>query len=152
MARAKYQVLVIPFFIEKNLVKYCIFYRNDMAVWQFIAGGGEDEDETVIASAKREAFEEANIDKACRYFSLDTQCSIPTYCFKDARNLWGKDCLVISEYTFAVMLENTAINLTHEHTAYEWVDYETAMQRLKDDSNRTALWELDNRIRLGLLD
>lgn len=32
-----------------------------MKVWQFIAGGGEDEDETIIISAKREAYEEANI-------------------------------------------------------------------------------------------
>ena len=46
MARAKYQVLVIPYHVENGNVKYCIFKRNDMKVWQFIAGGGEDEDET----------------------------------------------------------------------------------------------------------
>ena len=56
MARAKYQVLVIPYHIENGNVKYCIFKRNDMKVWQFIAGGGEDEDETIIISAKREAY------------------------------------------------------------------------------------------------
>jgi dATP pyrophosphohydrolase len=139
MSRAKYQVLIIPFFIENDNVKYCIFHRNDMDVWQFIAGGGEDEDETVLASAKREAFEEANINKNSRFFPLDTQCSIPTHCFKEARKLWGKDCLVIPEYTFAVMLQSSTIKLTHEHAEYQWVDYETAMQRLKYDSNRTAL-------------
>lgn len=37
MARAKYQVLVIPYFIENNIVKYCIFNRSDMDIWQFIA-------------------------------------------------------------------------------------------------------------------
>ena len=53
-----------------------------MKVWQFIAGGGEDEDETIIISAKREAYEEANIGMDCKYSVLDTQNSIPTYCFK----------------------------------------------------------------------
>ena len=46
-----------------------------MKVWQFIAGGGEDEDETIIISAKREAYEEANIGMDCKYFVLDTQNS-----------------------------------------------------------------------------
>ena len=41
MARAKYQVLVIPYHVEKENIKYCIFKRSDMDVWQFIAGGGE---------------------------------------------------------------------------------------------------------------
>lgn len=54
---------------------------------QFIAGGGEDEDETIIISAKREAYEEANIGMDCNYSVLDTQNSIPTYCFKEARKI-----------------------------------------------------------------
>jgi len=37
------------------------------------------------------------------------------------------------------------------HSEYEWVDYETAMRRPRYDSNRTALWELDNKIRLGIV-
>ena len=151
MARATYQVLVIPYHVEKENIKYCIFRRSDMDVWQFIAGGGEDEDETVIISAKREAYEEANIDKDCKYVSLDTQRTIPTYCFKEARQIWCEDCLVIPEYSFAVMLDSISLILSHEHTEYEWVDYETAMKRLRYDSNKTALWELDNKIKLGIL-
>ena len=54
---------------------------------QFIAGGGEDEDETIIISAKREAYEEANIGMDCKYSVLDTQNSIPTYCFKEERKI-----------------------------------------------------------------
>jgi dihydroneopterin triphosphate diphosphatase len=151
MARAKYQVLVIPYYVEKGNIKYCIFKRSDMDAWQFIAGGGEDEDETVLTSSKREAYEEANIDKNCKYVSLDTQSSIPTYCFKQARQIWGEDCLVIPEYSFAVKIDRTILNLSHEHTEYEWVDYETAIKRLRYDSNKTALWELDNKIKLGIL-
>ena len=67
----------MPYHIENGNVKYCIFKRNDMKVWQFIAGGGEDEDETIIISAKREAYEEANIGMDCKYSVLDTQNSIP---------------------------------------------------------------------------
>ena len=151
MARAKYQVLVIPFYIDKGIAKYCIFYRSDMNIWQFIAGGGEDVDTSVLISAKREAYEEANIDINSKYISLETQSSIPTYCFKDARINWGESCLVIPEYTFAVMLENSSLTLSHKHTKYEWVDYETANKRLKYDSNKTALWELDSKIKSNRL-
>ena len=71
MARAKYQVLVIPYHVEKENIKYCIFKRSDMDAWQFIAGGGENEDETVIdMTAKRELQEETGaID-----FSIEPVC------------------------------------------------------------------------------
>ena len=151
MARAKYQVLVIPYNLREGTVKYCIFHRSDMDAWQFIAGGGEDEDESELASAKREAYEEANISMNEIYFKLDTQCSISTECFKKARLVWGEKCLVIPEYSFAVNLSDISLHLSNEHTAYEWVDYETAKNRLKYDSNKVALWELDSKIRLGLL-
>ena len=55
MARAQYQVLVIPYYMENDSVQYCIFERRDMGIWQFIAGGGEDEDAIILASAQREA-------------------------------------------------------------------------------------------------
>ena len=32
-----------------------------------------------------------------------------------------------------------------------WMDYDTAKQRLQYDSNKVALWELDNKIRLGMI-
>lgn len=151
MARANYQVLVIPYHVETETVKYCIFRRSDMGIWQFIAGGGETEDDSVIASAKREAYEEANIDEKCKYVPLDSQSSIPACHFRDAEKIWGADCFVIPEYAFAVMMNNTTLKLSCEHTEYEWVDYDTAVKRLEYDSNRTALWELQRRIELGML-
>ena len=151
MARAKYQVLIIPFKSSNNKILYGIFKRNDMQIWQFIAGGGEDEDSSPLSAAKREAFEEGNILKTEKYFSLETQCSIPTSCFKTARSIWGKEFLVIPEYSFAVEISNSKIHLSNEHLQYEWVDYDTALQRLRYDSNKTALWELDNKIKMGLI-
>ena len=148
--RAKYQVLVLPYRKEADEITYCIFKRSDMDCWQFVAGGGETEDASPLISAQREAQEEANIPIDANYFQLETQCSIPTAHFP-ARAQWGKDCLVIPEYAFAVEVTNGAIQLSDEHTAFAWVDYATAMDSLQYDSNKTALWELDQRLKIDLM-
>ena len=140
MARARYQVLVIPYCIQDGNVQFCLFRRSDMGIWQFIAGGGE-----------REAFEEAGISKTCNFFKLDTCCSIPANCFKNAEAIWGKECFVIPEYAFAVRVESAFLQLSHEHTEYNWLTYAEAHTRLQYDSNKTALWELNRRIALGML-
>lgn len=44
MARAKYQVLVLPYKKLDDKALYRIFKRSGMDAWQFIVGGGEDED------------------------------------------------------------------------------------------------------------
>ena len=59
--------------------------------------------------------------------------------------------MVIPEYTFAARMNTTILELSQEHTEYEWVDYKTALKRLRYDSNKTALWELDSKIKLGTL-
>lgn len=151
MARAKYQVLVLPYQKNENRVEYCIFKRSDMDAWQFISGGGEDEDFSSLVAAKREAFEEAHILENEKYSILDTKCSISTEGFVKARVIWGESCLVIPEFSFAVEVSNRNLKISDEHTEYEWVDYETAVMKLKFDSNRVALWELDSKIKLGLI-
>ncbi len=150
MARAKYQVLIIPYMIQDKFIKYAVFHRSDMEVWQFISGGGED-GETPLQSAEREAFEETGIPADSKFYLLETCCSISTDCFNAYRKIWGEQCLVIPEYTFAVNISNIELKLSDEHTDYEWLDYETAKQRLRYDSNKVALWELDNKIKMGLL-
>ena len=127
MARARYQVLVIPYCITDGQVRFCAFRRKDLDIWQFIAGGGEDEDASIIESARREAFEEAGIPVTCSYSPLDTCCSIPADCFRDAKALWGQDCFVVPEYAFAVKVENTSLQLSREHTEYEWAAYEPTL-------------------------
>lgn len=151
MARAKYQVLVIPYIIKDNIINYAVFHRSDMQIWQFISGGGEDE-EIPLQAAKREAYEEAGILFDNKYYPLETCCSISTECFKVHRSIWGEECLVIPEYTFVVNVEKDEMILSDEHTGYQWMDYETAKQKLKYDSNKVALWEVDNKIKMGLLD
>lgn len=148
MARAKYQVLVIPYIRQSGKLLYCILKRSDMDdVWQFIAGGGEEEDGSVLISAMRETREETGISAKDKIFQLQTVCSISTEHFRQARLVWGEDCLVIPEYSFAVEVSDMEIRLSNEHAEYRWVDYQTAKRMLKYDSNKTALWELDNKLR-----
>lgn len=152
MARAKYQVLVIPYRKSDDEVLYCIFQRSDMAdCWQFVAGGGEEEDGVPLISARREAFEEAGIPLDAPFIQLETTSSISTEHFPKARLHWGERCLVIPEYCFAVELPHKSIRISDEHTRFAWVDYATAMERLQYDSNKVALWELDNKIKLEVL-
>jgi dATP pyrophosphohydrolase len=67
---------------------------------------------------------------------------VPTYHFK-ARHDWDQDLFVIPLYYFAVAATDLEIRLSAEHAEYLWTDYPTAQQLLHWDSDKTALWELD---------
>ena len=145
MPRAPFQVLVLPFRKNRNRnFKYAIFKRSDEPYWQGIAGGGED-GESPIKAAKREAFEEANIPGAAKYFMLKTTCFVPVYHFT-ARNLWPKDQYVVPNYCFAVDSSNIEVVLSYEHTEHKWVNYEEGNNLLHWDNDKTALWELNERL------
>ena len=45
--RAPYQTLTILYKKENEQIKFAIFYRNSHPIWQFVSGGGED-NETLI--------------------------------------------------------------------------------------------------------
>ena len=151
MARAPFQCLIIPFMIENDTPKFAIFKRADHGIWQFISGGGEDE-ETPLEAAKRECFEEANIPLTTELYKLDSICSIPVeiYC-EEYRKNWDKNYFVITEYTFAFKLTEDIIKISNEHSEFKWVSYEEAITLLKYDSNRTALTELRARIKQNYL-
>ncbi len=61
--RAPYQVLAIPYRI-KPVIQYCVLHRSDIDQYQFVAGGGED-DEKPIEAAVREIYEETSIKVDC---------------------------------------------------------------------------------------
>src|SRR5215212_7010922 len=148
MSRAAFQVLVIPFRVEPNgEPRYLLLKRSDKNVWQWIAGGGEDEEEPEQA-ARREALEEAGLPEDTRLIRLDSTASIPSIHFAD-RHLWGDEVYVIPEFSFGVEVRTKEVRLSREHSACEWLDYETALGRLEWDGNRTALWELHARLSAG---
>ncbi|MSS71390.1 MAG: NUDIX pyrophosphatase [Candidatus Latescibacteria bacterium] len=139
--------MVFPYrIISDGKIEYAIFNRSDSVedFWQAISGGGED-DETPLEAARREAWEEAGISRDAPFLSLDSMATVPAIHF-DCREVWGEDVYVITEYSFGVRVEDEALKLSHEHTEYRWLGYEGAKKLLKFDSNRNALWELDQRL------
>ena len=145
MSRAPFQVLVLPFrHNQGGQLEYAVFRRRDEGYWQFIAGGGEDNEKPIL-TARREAFEEAGITPASEYIILDSRNTVPVEGVT-GQFTWGKDVYVIPEYTFGVKPDSEDINLSREHTEYRWVSYEDAVAMLQWDSNKNALWELNARI------
>lgn len=142
--RAPFQILAIPYRIINSSPQYCVFHRSDFDQWQFIAGGGED-DETPIAAAKREIFEEGGVT-VNNITPLKSICHIPTDIFplKYLYN-WSEDTYVVPEYSFGFECTED-VKLSHEHVECVWLSYEEARAKLKWDSNRTALYELNCRL------
>jgi len=54
---------------------------------------------------------------------------------------------VIPEHCFAVDVEDAALILSHEHEELRWATVDQANALLTWDSNRTALWELCERLK-----
>jgi dATP pyrophosphohydrolase len=146
MARAPFQVLVFPYRkIGEDVFEYALLRRSDEGFWQAIAGGGEN-GETPLEAARRETYEETGIPPASPFLELDTVEPVPVTAFKDSY-LWGEDVYVIPQYCFGVLVEDGRLRLSCEHTAYRWLSFQQAHRLLKYDGNKTALWELDKRLR-----
>ena len=144
MPRAPYQILVIPFRITSDGILYALLQRRDNGVWQGIAGGGE-EGEAPEEAARRETFEESGIPGDARLIPLDSTVSIPAIHFQD-RHAWGSNRYVIPEYSFGIESPREDLELSEEHTTFLWLPYEEASRLLHFDSNKTALWELNQRL------
>ena len=140
--RALFQVLVIPFHRSESTLTFAVLGRSDADYWQFVAGGGED-GETPIQAAQRETKEEVGITGDLT--QLDSLSTVPKDSFA-AADSWGENVYVIPEHCFAVHASNADICLSPEHTEFQWLSYEQAYRLLKWDSNRNALWELNQRL------
>lgn len=138
------QVLVFLYTKNKNnQYEYCIFYRDKMKFWQAISGGVED-DETLIQTVKREVLEETGI-KVNNVFELSSVSTIPVVNVT-GEFTWGNDVYVVLEYSFGAFIEKSDIRLCNEHSQYGWFLFDEAYGKLKFDSNKTALWELNQRL------
>jgi dATP pyrophosphohydrolase len=146
MARAPYNVLVYLYRrTGDGTFEYALLKRADAGFWQGVTGGGED-DEAPLETARRETYEETGLFPAAPFLQLDTVEPVPVTCFRDSY-LWGEDLYVIPQYTFGVEVETEELVLSSEHTAYRWLRYEEADRLLVYTGNRTALWELNQRLR-----
>lgn len=143
MPRQPINVLVFPYFItDKDEIEYAVFKRADADWWQGIAGGVE-EGESVITAAKRECWEETRIDSNNSFIKLDSISSIPSTVFNCG---WDSEIYVVKEYCYGVEVKDKKIVLSNEHQQFGWFTYEEALELLKWDSNKTALWELNKRL------
>jgi len=77
---------------------------------------------------------------------LDSRATVPKEGFAAAAS-WDQELYVIPEYCFAIHVTDSVIALSDEHTEVRWVPYEQAFRLLKWDSNRNALWELNERLK-----
>jgi len=59
---------------------------------------------------------------------------------------------MIPEFSYGVEAKSKALKISNEHTEYLWMDAESAMKKLKYDSNKSAIWELDYRLKNGSTD
>lgn len=139
------QVLIIPYRILDKNIEYCIFKRRDLKIWQWISGGAEDFDKDILETAKREFGEETGI-KDIKIEKLELTTKIPVVnIVKDF--IWGKDVFYSEEYTFSTNITDKIINLSEEHEEYKWIQYDEARKLLKYDSNKNALWELNEKLK-----
>ncbi len=54
---------------------------------------------------------------------------------------------MVPEYSFAVDVRGQELELSHEHDKMRWLSFEDARRLLKWESNRVALWELNERLK-----
>lgn len=146
--RAAFQVLVLPYRKAAQGWRYALFRRADTRYWQGIAGGGEA-GESPLQAARRETIEEAGVVGDYEFVVLDARATIPVLDVT-GEFTWGPDVLVIPEYAFGVRVAHTVVRLSHEHAEYRWFTLDGASKAAQWDSNRTALWELDHRLRHGI--
>jgi len=109
-----------------------------------LAGGAED-DETPLEAAHREAYEEARIPLEKPFCMLATVASVPRCYFKRTGH-WPKSQYIVPGYYFAVDAAGVDIQLSYEHTQWGWFGCEEAMSKPKWDDDRSAIWELDQRL------
>ena len=141
--RAPFQVLAIPY-RKRQEYQFCVFHRADIDRYQFVAGGGENEEQPVDA-AIREIKEETNVS-AASVIPLTAMAYIPANVISEChRKFWSADTYVIPEYSFGFECDSD-IGLSDEHISCEWLNYEDAVSKLSWDSNKTALYELNCRL------
>lgn len=140
--RAPFQILVILFRRTPGGPEFAVLKRSDAGYWQFVAGGGED-GEAPVQAARRETKEEVGISGDMT--PLDSLSTVPKECFAVADSR-GEDVYVIPQYCFAVDVGACEISLSWEHTECRWVPHEEACSLLEWESNRNALWELNERL------
>jgi dATP pyrophosphohydrolase len=147
--RQPLQVIVFPFRVTAAAPEYAIFRRADDRCWQGVAGGVE-EGEDLVTAARREAAEEAGLAGGCPMHKLDMVSGVARIWFAASRH-WPDGLYIVAKHYFAtdVTGEPAPVVLSREHSEFGWAPYGEASAALSYDDDKTALWELDARLRAG---
>ena len=145
--RSPFQVLVVPYRRARGELQFLALERADNGHWQWVAGGGEGNEEPAEA-ASRELQEELGVTAEVR--ALATVSPVPVTAITGAYT-WGPDHLIVPEHAFCVELETDRFELSDEHSSFRWITYDEAKTLLEFDSNRTAAWEVTALLELGRL-
>jgi dihydroneopterin triphosphate diphosphatase len=81
-------------------------------------------------------------------YELDMTSGVEKTCFAAAEH-WPADLYIVPKRFFAldVTAEHRPVRLSAEHSGFRWLPYPEAHEALRYDDDRTALWELDARLR-----
>lgn len=113
---------------EKNEVKYLVLhYRYKTDYWDFPKGNiekGEIEEETV----RREVKEETGIEDIEFVFGFKERVSY--FYRRGGQTIFKQVTYYLAE------TKVTDVKISGEHIGYEWVDYQEAMNRLKENSKK----------------
>ncbi len=151
MARQPKQAHIFLFRKNKEWYEYAIFQRADMPFcWQGVCGGLENK-ETVEDGARREILEEAGIKEKLPLYLLESISYLPDYIFNDAdRKAWGNRVVVVPMYFLAMPFDGE-ITLSEEHTDVKWLTYDEAYDLIYYMDQKTALYELNEKLLRGVI-
>ncbi|MFC4006133.1 NUDIX pyrophosphatase [Nonomuraea purpurea] len=143
--RQPYTVLVFVYRIAAGSPEYAIFQRADDSNWQSVSGGVEEGED--LGAARREAAEETGLHDMGPLRKLDMVSGVEKTCFAAAKH-WPANLYIVPKHFFAMDVTHVAseIVLSDEHRDMRWLAYEAAYETLRYDDDKTALWELDQRI------
>jgi len=146
MPNTPYKVFIIPFRKQdfKNF-KYMLFRKKSEKYWQYIDGIGKS-NILPIKVAKRSAFKKICIPIVTDYFLLKTIVLFPAHFIADYIDYYDKGQYVIPGYYFAVDCTHIEITLSSDDVEYMWIDFEQGCGLLQADSDKTAFWELNERL------
>jgi dATP pyrophosphohydrolase len=146
-----YNVHIYPYKKANGDYLFAIFRRSDFTdVWQGICGGGES-GESIADAALRECREEGNILLPGTLYPLDTKGCMRSDVFPEWTPIWGKETLILPMYHFAMPFAGE-ISISEEHTEFCWLRYEEAAEKIRFADQSLALWELNRRLSLGIID
>lgn len=82
-------------------------------------------------------------------YPLDTMSYVPADVFSVYKQ-WGKNVVVCPMYFFVIPFEGV-IQLSDEHLQVKWCTYQNAYDLIYWHDQKTALWELNQRLCRGNL-